>query len=128
MKIKRISDYWWSGYNSFSELCKNVIRVESEKNNSAHDLLCNLYLLYKRACLSIHANCMGNAIRLGTNSCIDIVNTSQTTDGHEYPLYAVTSMLFFIIHISCDNFGVKYLLNTKLRDLSLFYSKFIKEF
>ena len=126
--IKKLSDYWWSGYDSFSNLCKAVIKSEANNDKTMNSLLCQLYSNYKRACLSIHANCMGNAIRLGKDSCIDIVDTSPTTEGQEHPLHFLTLSLIYIVCIACKIFDVDYrTLQKDFTGLASFYWKFISK-
>mgnify|MGYP003295659129 CR=1 FL=1 len=123
--ISDIRDYWWSGYNSFSELCKAVIKIEASDDKLMNSLLCQLYSNYKRACLSIHANCMGNAIRLGKDSYIGLVDTSPTTKGQEHPLHFLTLSLIYIVCTSCKIFEIDYkTLQKDFTVLASFYSIF----
>lgn len=120
--IKKYNDYWWSGHSNFSDLCKNVIK--SNKEDLMHNFLCRLYSNYKRACIAIHANCMGNAIRLGTDSYIALVDTSPTTTGQEHPLFFLTSMLIYIVCTSCVNYDIDYSeFKKSLNELASFYLK-----
>ena len=124
--IRKYNDYWWSGYSSFSELCKKVI--ESDREDLMHNLLVTLYANYKRSCISIHANCMGNAIRLGTDSYIGLVDTSPTTTGQEFPLYFLTSVLIYIVCTACVNYNIDYTsFKARLNELDEFYLKYIKQ-
>lgn len=123
-----VSDYWWSGYGTFSKLCKEVIKIETNNDKLMHSLLCRLYSNYKRACLSIHANCMGNAIRLGKDSYIGLVDTSPTTKGQEHPLFFLTLMLTYLVCTACKEYEINYTeFQKNLTELSSYYLKYVNK-
>lgn len=127
-KIEKLTDYWWSGFSSFSQLCKEVIKIETNDDKLMNKLLSQLYSNYKRACISIHANCMGNAIRLGKDSHIGLVDTSPATNGQEHPLHFLVSSLIYIVCITCKNFEIDYkALQKHLTELASFYGKSINK-
>ena len=118
--IKRINRYWWSGYSSFSALCEYCLKPRQK--DDATNFLASLYAEYKRACISIHANTMGNAIRLGKDSNIGFVDTSPSLKGQEAPLFLASSALIAIICITCVNFEIDYSkFQRALNELAIFY-------
>lgn len=105
-----MTDYGWSGYDSFAKLAEGVIKHQQDE--SLRHFLGKQYLLYKRACLSLHAGCMGNMIRLGRNTSYEVIDTSPSVYGQSLPLGYMASSLIPIVGILCKEFdvdGEKYL-------------------
>ena len=99
-----MTDYGWSGYDSFAKLAEGVINHQQDE--SLRHFLGKQYLLYKRACLSLHAGCMGNMIRLGRNTSYEVIDTSPSVYGQSLPLGYIASSLIPIVGILCKEFAV----------------------
>lgn len=111
-----MTDYGWSGYDSFAKLVDGIIMHQQDESLRVF-LGKQYYLSYKRACLSLHAGCMGNMIRLGRNTSYEVIDTSPSLYGQSLPLGYLASSLIPIVGILCKEFeieGEKYLkqLNT----------------
>ena len=125
-KRKLHGDYWWTGYSSFSELVNHVMSDQTDA--TLHDFLGIHYMRYKRACISLHAGCMGNAIRLGSDAGINVVDTSPTVYGQSTPLVYAATSLIAIIGFACVAFqidSIKYL--KPLNELAVFLQNAEKE-
>lgn len=59
-------DFWWTGKGSFANVVEDI--QNSETNPTVKTFLARLHFAYKRACASIHASCLGNALRLGVDN------------------------------------------------------------
>lgn len=96
-------DYWWSGKQNFVEIQQEV---ELAMGNDKFQTM--LHLLYKRACISLHANCLGNNIRIGSESSFIGVDNSAKTTGLAMPLYFLSCSLIPIIGVVCNAFNIEY--------------------
>ncbi len=97
-------DYWWTGYSNFQNLVDQVMKQQSDA-----DLCLFLgiqYARYKRACVSLHANCMGNSIRLGSTSGFNVVDTSPTVYGHSTVLMFAIASLIHILGCVCNFYQI----------------------
>lgn len=115
-------DYWWTGLGSFVDVVEDIRKdLDSEKMSK---FLAFLHLLYKRACLSLHASCFGNTIRLGVDGDFVGVDTSRQKNGHEVALHLATSSFTLITGVVCKEFGIdNQTFTDRLNDLMLFYGK-----
>ena len=123
---KLCGDYWWTGCSSFSDLVKHVMAYQTD--NDLYSFLGIHYMRYKRACISLHAGCMGNSSRVGSDTGFDVVDTSPTVCGQSTPLVYASVSLITIIGLVCTNFQIdnaKYL--KPLNKLAIFYQKQEKE-
>ena len=115
-------DYWWTGCLSFADLVKHV--MVNQTDAAIHSFLGIHYMRYKRACISLHAGCMGNSCRIGSNTGINVVDTSPTIYGQSTPLvYAAISMIT-IVAFACNAFQIdneKYL--KPLNNLAAYYQE-----
>ena len=119
-KHKISGEYWWSGYSCFSDLVKVV--MNGEKNNQVHKFLGIQYARYKRACISIHASCIGNSNRLSNDTGWGVVDVSPDLYRQAAPLMFAVVSLIYIIGVACSCFqldGSNYL--KKLNELAIFY-------
>lgn len=67
-----------------------------------------MHVSYKRACIALHANSMGNSIRLGDNSDFSGIDTAPRTKGHSTPLwFSAVSLEFVIMNVS-ELVGIDY--------------------
>ncbi|MBQ7123295.1 MAG: hypothetical protein IJO01_01595 [Oscillospiraceae bacterium] len=115
-------DYWWSGFDNFSKIAHDAIGRKEDKN--IHDFYVIHYLRYKKACVSLHAGCMGNIIRIGSDSGFDIIDTSPKEYGQSTPLvYSVISLIYIIGNV-CEAFnidGTKHI--KKLNEIASWYQE-----
>ncbi len=115
-------DYWWTGYGSFARLAESII--DNAPDESLRRFLGKQYITYKRACLSLHAGCMGNVIRIGSNVNYGKIDTSPTVYGQSTPLGYAAASLIMIIGTLCIEFKIdheKYM--KKLDHLAIIYQK-----
>lgn len=111
-------NYWWSGYYRFNDLSDYVTE------NYSPDLGDMLHLLkegYYRACVSLHANCLGNFMRLGTDDDFAGIYTGPRIKGHELPLWMATSSFISIVGVTCNNLGIANTFNQPLNELAIHY-------
>lgn len=100
--------------------------IESQPQNAQH-FLHVLCLHYKRACIALHASCMGNELRLGTDPDFVGISTVQTEKGHGMPLWFATTSLNYILNCAFTTLELECQKYTDtLFDLSSFYRE--KEF
>lgn len=103
-KHKIAGDYWWANCTNFSELISKIMRKQEDKE--FYQFLGFHYARYKRACVSLHANCMGNSMRLGSTSGFNVIDTSPTEYGHSSPLMFAVVSLIYIIGCICNCFQI----------------------
>lgn len=119
-KRKIQGDYWWAGCSSFANLIERVMQEETDL--SMRKFLGVHYIRYKRACISLHAGCMGNALRIGNEANMALINTAPSVYGQSTPLdYAAVSMTA-IVGFLCDAFEIDFTKYRKiLNELIIFY-------
>lgn len=125
--IDKYSDYWWApGINSFAAMCQSV--ENNKRNADIKPLLINSHLLYKRACLAMHASSIGNRIRLGSN--IADVDLGPWNDGQEYALYLATVSLIQVFGYTSQFLNFKFedakRINLSLNRLAIYYDSVSK--
>ena len=104
---------------SFRELTNNVI---SERPDDVRKYFNLLHYSYKRACLSLHANSLGNLLKIGKKKEDKGVNSGPTSYGIGLPLFYSTSSFWIITNISCKIFDFdSSSICEKLEQLSLFF-------
>lgn len=117
--ISTYKDYWWSNHKSFANLCNSIIKSNMDIPSN---ILYDLYAKYKQACVWLHANCFGNAHRLGVERNLSIIDTSPTVNGQEIPLIFLSLALIYITGTLCNNFKINNSkVNISLNNLAEFY-------
>ena len=119
-------DYWWARCNSFSDLVSFVMNEQSDEKMKQFFGI--QYARYKRACVTLHASCMGNSNRLGNYTGFEVVDTSPTIYGHSSPLIYASVSLISIIGFVCSAFeldNAKYL--NPLNELAVYYQRAERE-
>lgn len=115
-------DYWWAGCNSFSDLVKHIMQDQTDEG--IYQFLGVHYMRYKRACIALHAGCIGNSIRIGSNTRGNVIDTSPSVYGQSTPLVYAAVSLIAIIGFVCTAFQID---NTKylepLNKLAIFYQE-----
>ena len=119
-------DYWWTGFSAFSDVVKHIMGNQTDE--ILHRFQGIQYARYKRACISLHAGCMGNSNRIGNNIGINTIDTSPTIFGQSTPLVYAAVSLIAIIGLVCNAFQIdstKYL--KPLNELALYFQNQEKE-
>jgi len=112
--------YWWAGCSTFANLTNSVIASMQEQN--VQFFLHRLHLHYKRACVALHASCIGNTLRLGSNPDFAGIDTTPTEKGHALPLWFATISLGYILGVTFSQLELEYEhYEQLLNELSTFY-------
>jgi len=90
--IKSFRDYWWCSKNSFNDIVNEVFDLHDESLNGLTSML---FLLYKKACITLHATCTGNVATIGRHNEMNIIETGRT--GNEFNIPLFLSLLSFHI-------------------------------
>lgn len=124
-ETKSFTDYWWTGKPNFYELSKYMITCQTDKE--LREFLEFLHTIYLRACLALHASCLGNMRRLRRNVEPALIDVLPSYDSQYFPLFFATSSLIPIVGISFDliNMDSEPYLN-KLNELAIFYKSFFR--
>lgn len=92
---KITGEYWWANCGHFAQLVQSVMKAK--KNDKEYAFLGLQYARYKRACIELHASCLGNANRIGSDVGWGVIDTSPSVDGQCAPLmFAVVSVIYII--------------------------------
>lgn len=89
--VKKYKDYWWSGKGDFAQMVEDV----AEQNRELKGLIYRMHFCYKRACVAIHASCMGNQLRLGSK--LEGIDLGPWDTGQESALFLATASMIYII-------------------------------
>lgn len=114
-------DYWWAGKSSFKEMVDTVMNSLEKYRTDAKMTIARLHLLYKRACVSIHASSIGNSLRLGIDNSLPNIDTSENLNGQSIPLYFATTTFRYISCRICDKFKIAYNEHDTLITLEKYY-------
>lgn len=115
-------DYWWAGCKSFSALVDTAI--ESVDDRSGQHFLHMLHFTYKRACVAIHASCIGNTLRLGTEPDFAGIDTTPTQKGHALPLWFSTTSFIYVMGVAYSILDLEFEeIDKGLNDLAEFFYK-----
>ena len=88
-------DYWWANCANFAQLVQSV--MQTKKNDKEYMFLGLQYARYKRACIALHAGCLGNVDRIGSDVGWGVIDTSPSVNRQGAPLmFAVVSMIYII--------------------------------
>ena len=113
-----LKDYWWAGKNTFRDM-EDEIKTGQDK-----ELVSILHEHYRESCLTLHANCKGNAQRIGFSDEYHIINTSLTMTGQKMPLLFATMSIIAIVCQTCVMFDLDYKkYRTALNKLAKYYKK-----
>lgn len=124
--VSERNEYWWSGKRGFYPIVEDIQNNEADSFNKRE--LAYLYLFYKRACSSIHANCFGNSVRLGVDSKYNGVDTSPQSEGHGIALYLSAISFLIISEIAFDEFNIDFdNYRNKIHELMIYYKKIVQE-
>lgn len=101
-------DYWWAGKGGFKDMVDTVMNSLEKNQAGASKIIAKLHLLYKRACVSVHAGSMGNSLRLGIDNSLPIIDISENLNGQSIPLYFAASTFRYICCRICSKFNIAY--------------------
>ncbi len=119
---KAQGDYWWLGENNFKSVVEHL--VASISDSDLQSFIHELHFAYKRACASIHSNCLGNSLRLGVDVNFTGVDTAPTQDGHALPLWFATTSFIYVAGVAYQMLDLDYTLEkSKLNELAIFYKR-----
>lgn len=90
--------------------------MQKQTDDNLYKFLGIHYMRYKRACIAMHAGCIGNSIRIGNYVGPHVVDTAPSVYGQSTPLVYAAVSLISVIGAACAAFQID---NTKyLRPLS----------
>lgn len=113
-------NYWWSGNNGFIKLVESTIASVPDERGKR--FLHGLHFAYKRACVSIHASCIGNTLRLGVDPSFEGIDTSPTLKGHSLPLWFATISFIYIMGVTYSLLNLDYEAHDNaLNELAVFF-------
>lgn len=122
---KKKGDYWWADKKTFYDMVIDLIK--SQTNPAFKKFMARYHTIYKRACVSLHANCAGNILRLGDNPEFSGIDNRPRENGHSVPLLLVVYSFLCVTCIVCEEFEIDYT-NWKLRlnDLLIYYNSLLE--
>lgn len=117
---KKKSAYWWADKGTFSDMAIDLI--ERQTDPAFRKFTAMHHTIYKRACVSLHASCAGNILRLGDDPEFCGVDNRPRANGHSMPLRLGVYSFLGVTSIVCEEFGIDFT-NWKLRlnDLLIYY-------
>lgn len=119
--MDRFNDYWWSGQANFATLCTHIIKCA---DGNYKTMVRNLHISYKRACLALHANNLGNANRIG--DCFAGINLSPLDEGQEYALDLAVKSFIMVVMVLYRELGLDSgKVNKELNELALLYQDMV---
>ena len=109
--VKNFRDYWWSSKRSFNDIVDEVFDVHDKNLNGLTSML---FLLYKKACITLHATCTGNIAKIGRHTEMNVIETGRTGNEFNIPLFLsllsfhiTTVITFKQLDIECVETGQK---------------------
>ena len=119
--INKDNDYWWAGVNTFAELKNKAVEMVTDENIKT--IINHMHIGYKRACVSLHASCLGNYIRLGFDQDATVIDTSPTQKGHSFPLWLSTMSMMLVVEAVCKELLINDSFHDQLFELGIFYAQ-----
>lgn len=113
--------YWWAK-SEFNDKLPTFSMIDNLVND---DFL--LRIIYKRACISVHASAIGSSALLGrSNEDGNMIYTTQTNEGFEAALLLGMISHDRIVEIMCDCWKIN--VEDILSDMREEYEKYIEKF
>lgn len=120
--IKELKDYWWSGCQSFGDMCDIVAKHSKAEENITRCM----HFFYLRACTSLHAGCLGNRLRIG--SYFQGIDMGPWDSGQEDSLFLAIMSLLRIVQFTYKNIGISENENIDgIYKLAIYYSEMVFE-
>ncbi|MCI9557952.1 MAG: hypothetical protein HFG52_01690 [Lachnospiraceae bacterium] len=114
------SPYWWADKGTFSDMAMDLIKRQT--NPDLKKFTAMHHMMYQRACVSLHASCAGNMLRLGDDPEFCGVDNRPRKNGHSIPLLLGVYSLLGVTHIVCEEFGIDSTdWKLRLNDLLIYY-------
>lgn len=117
--------YWWADKGTFSDMAIDLI--EHQIDPVFKKVTAMYHTMYKRACISLHASCAGNILRLGDDSEFCGVDNRPRENGHSVPLLLGVYSFLCVTGVVCEEFGIDH---TKwklwLNDLLIYYNSLLE--
>lgn len=123
--IKKKGTYWWADKGTFSDMVIDLI--ERQTDPAFKKFMAMYHAMYKRACVSLHASCAGNMLRLGDNSEFCGVDNRPRENGHSVPLLLGVYSFLHVTGVVCEEFGIdatKW--QQRLYDLLIYYNSLLE--
>ena len=99
-------EYWWAEASNFAKIVELVIA--NQQDTVEKHFICELHLIYKRACVALHASSMGNSIRVGKDNQSHVIDTTPDYDGLAVPLFFTVASFTFVVGSACELLGIDY--------------------
>ena len=122
---KKKSTYWWADKGTFSDMAIDLI--ERQTNPDFKKFTAMHHTIYKRACVSLHASCAGNILRLGDDSEFFGVDNRPRENGHSVPLLLGVYSFLGVTGIVCEEFEIDHAdWKLRLNDLLIYYNSLLE--
>lgn len=114
--------YWWTDIANFQAIIDHLAKKVEPNMRSFFN---KLHMEYKRACLSIHSNSFGNAVRLGSKVAPFVIDNSAKMCGQSMPLSLATTSFVQIVVCVCEVLDIDYfgLYKDRLSKLIIFFEE-----
>ena len=122
---KKNGTYWWADKGSFRDMAIDLIERQSDPGFK--QFMAMYHMMYKRACVSLHASCAGNMLRLGDNADFIGVDNRPRENGHSVPLLLGVYSFLCITGVVCEEFEIDHTKwKLRLNDLLIYYNSLLE--
>ena len=124
--LGKMGSILWSFANGYDASPVKLENTHAPIKSVGNSTTTPMHLIYKRACLSLHASCMGNRIRLGSD-CTGI-DMGPWERGQENALFLATASLVYIVSVTYQLLNIDGTdVNKSLNELTIYYHNIIEE-
>lgn len=122
---KKKGTYWWADKATLNDMAIDLIERQTDPVFKKFTAM--YHMMYKRACVSLHASCAGNMLRLGDNLEFLGVDNRPRENGHSVPLLLGVYSFLCVTGIVCDEFEIDYTKwKLQLNDLLIYYNSLLE--
>lgn len=122
---KKKGTYWWADKGTFGDMAIDLIERQTDPGFKRFTAM--YHTIYKRACVSLHASCAGNMLRLGDHSEFCGVDNRPRMNGHSVPLLLGVYSFLCVTGIVCEEFGIDHTKwKLQLNDLLIYYNSLLE--
>lgn len=122
---KKKGTYWWADKGTFSDMAIDLIKRQTDPAFKKFTAM--YHTMYKRACVSLHASCAGNILRLGDNSEFWGVDNRPRENGHSVPLLLGVYSFLCVTSVVCEELGIDDTQwKLRLYDLLIYYNSLLE--
>ncbi|MCM1236001.1 MAG: DUF5677 domain-containing protein [Ruminococcus flavefaciens] len=122
---KKKRDYWWANKDTFNDMAIDLIKRQT--NPDFRKFTAMYHMIYKRACVSLHASCAGNILRLGDDSEFLGVDNRPRENGHSVPLLLGVYSFLCVTGIVCEEFEIDHAdWKLRLNNLLIYYNSLLE--